>query len=531
MDKLPTEILLEICRLLCPHCCKDDKGQGVQEMLRTSKKMFSSVKGEKGYDEMVTYMANTHLREQAESQAALAHLCLVSKSFNSIATPFLYHCLSEGRGSYKRTVHFLSVIGSNPDLASNVRSFCPVLCNFETMDHDDPLYPYDPFKIPRELGKPWALLPVRKGLDPLLVGLAWCADVEELVFNPHDLLITSEDYDDDAYWEYLPARGFPSLQTLELRADDSAARAEVLQLGGSPSLNLFAAAKQLETLKLGQILDINPDLPRLNNLRSIILTDCFLDRVSVKILLGRLPAIENFEYCSDWPAQHVFGPRGNNVEVTPYYLACQLYRRRKTLKRICIDQSWRRDFTSQGAVGLTKREVLPSFKCFPVLEELVVHADDVIPTRRSPPDDDVEMSDVSSEEEDVSGEPFYQEPKTKPSRTMAGERFSGLVPRSLQKLTVLGDCPFLECQGLFDKKVCGKGGDSLEKVVFGDIRRSDTLFGSYEDFMMELEDLKREAREEARVEFEVLADSNRNTFFDWLCGDGEGSGSGSDSDW
>lgn len=121
MDRIPNEILIEICRHLCPHCYKPTlEGQDVSNLVT---QLFRGM----AFDDLdlVKHFVfqNYYSKCLSPLQDALAKLCRVSKDISRLATPILYHCLSEARGTRFGAVRFLETIGNRPELATCVRSF------------------------------------------------------------------------------------------------------------------------------------------------------------------------------------------------------------------------------------------------------------------------------------------------------------------------------------------------------------------------------------------------------------------------
>ncbi|KAI0548123.1 hypothetical protein F4679DRAFT_552037 [Xylaria curta] len=91
MERLPTELIVEICSYLCPHCCPCPDAENLLHAATTS------------------------------SRSALLNLCLTSSRLRAIAQPILYHHIHILNENVKSCEDLLNTMIHRPDLARAVR--------------------------------------------------------------------------------------------------------------------------------------------------------------------------------------------------------------------------------------------------------------------------------------------------------------------------------------------------------------------------------------------------------------------------
>lgn len=234
------------------------------------------------------------------------------------------------------------------------------------------------------------------------------------------------------------------------------------------------------------------------NLRRIAITECILDRDAFRKLIGKFPRLEEFKYHSEHPRRL---PGLGLNDITASKLTKELYKRRATLKRIDIDQSWRIKLGNQLQPFYCD-DILRSLLEFPVLEHLSVNSADIFPV----PGPNGEPDGQGEDDQDDG-----QGPRLNDREQWLVE----LVPPSLKALKVMGSCPYSQCVGLSDAKRFGEGGDNLKRVVFGDVKPSGELWEPLTKAEMR-EGIVGHFREKAGIECEVGAGHDEQTFDDWF---------------
>ncbi|KAF6824520.1 aromatic aminotransferase [Colletotrichum musicola] len=374
---LPTEILLHIISLLCPHCIIESQNLGKCSC-----------------DEpLASNYHNPHLLPPGERYTPweslrrdLSRLSQTCRVMRDMAQPILFHC------PIPRSGRFLSLARTlvrRPDLGRCVRELhlgtWAILYDEDVTAEDQEMFDamIDGFEMPPHLLKEDGTWP----RDWLQAGVGFVPRTYEWVgahfFDNRERVVNA-----------LCATLVPNVEHLHLRplerpefpfnAPGSLPRLTDLTMSAAEGMvmehcrGIMDAAPAMLRFKGSKIngVSLGTGKPPLKhaNLRSVDLENSLLSHPSVKLIMGGFPRLESFGYEGSFQVnsglENVAEPRGR--EVNPKEFGEALLLRKDTLRDVDF---WRPEHEVQDREWVESEEVMQSLKKMEVLEELALDRD------------------------------------------------------------------------------------------------------------------------------------------------------------
>ncbi|KAF6825103.1 aromatic aminotransferase [Colletotrichum plurivorum] len=402
---LPTEILLHIVSLLCPHCIIESQNLGkcsCDEPLASN------------YHNPLLLPPGERYTPWESLRRDLSRLSQTCRVLRDMAQPVLFHCPMP---RYGRFLSLARTLVRRPDLARSVRELhlgtWVILYDEDVTAEDQEMFnaTLDDFEMPEHLLKedgtwPRDWLQAGVGFVPRTyegAGAQFFDNRERVVNALCAILVPNVEH---LHLRPLERPEFPfnAPGSLPRLTDLTMSAAEGMVMGhcrgimdAAPALLRFKGSK-INGVSLGA------GKPPLNhaNLRSVDLENSLLSDPSVKLIMGGFPRLESFGYEGSFQVnsglENVAEPRGR--EVNPKEFGQALLLRKDTLRDVDF---WRPEHEVQDREWVESEEVMQSLKVMEVLEELALDRDAIYDPDMHPEEWDEMMMDDDDDPDDIGG--------------------------------------------------------------------------------------------------------------------------------